>query len=52
MRDEKHMNLDRKPRSMQWYGGILSYATTILLVGFQTEKVERITPEKNMESRE
>ena len=46
MRDEKHMNLDRKPMSLQWYGGILSYAAAGLIIDLQTEKVERIKSEK------
>ncbi|MGD0424107.1 MAG: hypothetical protein ABSA92_11705 [Candidatus Bathyarchaeia archaeon] len=35
------MNLERKPRSLQWYGGILSYAAAAsMLKDFQTEKGE------------
>jgi hypothetical protein len=32
-RDEKCMNPDRKPRNLQWCGGILSYATASMLNG-------------------
>ena len=37
--DEKRMHLDRKPRTLQWCGGILSYATASMLSDLQT-KVE------------
>jgi len=49
MRDDKRVNLDRKPMSRQWYGGILSYAAASLLIDLQTEKVERIRLEKSRE---
>jgi hypothetical protein len=38
MRDEKRMKQKREKMSRQWYGGILSYATTSLFTDSQTEK--------------
>jgi len=36
--DEQPVNFDSKHMSLQWYGGILSYATASLLIGSQSEK--------------
>ena len=32
------MNQNRKQMSLQWYGGILSYATTSLLIDLQKNR--------------